>query len=206
MSFTDVNAHTKKIVSDKIEKSMGKISVTTHERSAMNLEKTFSLEATRSVLCPEKNDQINNKSYFVEEIEPAKINQANNQDRIINKKEEIHAAENKCLKALKTDKNAENTEIVNVPSISSEAIQMINALMHTQTHIVQELTEVFDKRLEKFDDLVLDLIRCKTENERLKQKVDNLTRDNYKYKKDIESFRSVIPGIYIKKELDKTKF
>lgn len=156
---------------------MGKFSVTTPDRSTVNLEKTFSLEDAKSVLKTEKMVPKNSIKVMPEE-----------------------------KKAPENTNNPEKTEIVNVPDISPEAIQLINALMHTQNHIVQELTEVFDRRFEKFDEIVMDLIRCKTENERLKNKVDNLTRDNYKLKKDVECYKSIIPGIYIKKESDKIKF
>jgi len=193
VSFTDVNAHTKKIIVSKHEKSMGKFSVTTPDRGAMDLEKTFSLDGSGSVLTAEKKNKINNKNDFTEEIESLRKNHKLGIRKNIKEIPEI-------------SETLKETQIVEVPAINNDAMQMINALIHTQNHIVQELTDVFDKRLEKFDDIILDLIRCKTENERLKQKVDNLTRDNYKHKKEIESFKSVIPGLYIKKELDKTKF
>ena len=199
MNFTDVNAHTKKIISNKQEKSMSKFSVTTPDRSAMDLEKTFSLEGSGSVLCKEKKDI--KKTSFTEEIEALKNNNKLRLNRNIKDFDENISTSKKEILNI-----AENTEIVSVPDLSNEAVQMINALVHTQNHIVHELTEVFDKRLEKFDDIILDLIRCKTENERLKQKVDNLTRDNYKFKKEVESFKTIIPGVYIKKELDKTRF
>ncbi|HBG48793.1 MAG TPA: hypothetical protein DDW90_04695 [Cyanobacteria bacterium UBA9971] len=190
MSFTtDVNAHTKKIISKKHEQSMNKFSVTTPDRSAIALEKTFALEGSGSILSKEKKEKLNNKLSFAKEIDALKKNH-----------------KTRLIKNVNSDEIAENKEIVNVPAINNEAMQMINALVHTQNHIVKELTDVFDKRLEKFDDIVMDLIRCKTENERLKQKVDNLTRDNYKYKKEMECFKSIIPGVYIKKELDKTRF
>lgn len=199
MSFTDVNAHTKQIIANKQYKNMGKISVTTPDRSNIALEKSFALEGSGSVLSLEKKAKTENKVSLPEETEVLKKNTSFKFSRNVSCPENISIDKKEIT-------NSENTEIVNVPVINNEAMQMINALMHTQNHIVQELTDVFDKRLEKFDEIILDLIRCKTENERLKQKVDNLTRDNYKYKKDVESFRSVIPGLYIKKELDKTKF
>ncbi len=193
MSFTDVNEHTKKIIANKQEKKLSKFAVTTPDRSSVSLEKTFSLDSAESLLSPNKISKINNKTSFKEEIQELKSNY-----KTVVKEEK---KEN-----LNLEQNVENLELVEVPSITSEAVQVISALMHTQNHIVRELTEVFDKRLEKFDDIIMDLIRCKTENERLKNKVDNLIRDNYKYKKEVESFRSVIPGIYVKKEIDKTKF
>ncbi|MEI8388485.1 MAG: hypothetical protein WCG23_01240 [bacterium] len=204
MSFTDVNAHTKKIIANKHEKSMAKLAVTTSDRNIVNLEKTFSLEDAGSVLRPEINNQVNNKNSFTQKIDTLRKNHRlglKNNTKIFEENASIEKQE-----IFNIPESEKTPQIVNVPTINNEAMQMINALIHTQNHIVQELTEVFDKRLEKFDDIILDLIRCKTENERLKQKVDNLTRDNYKSKKEIESFRSVIPGVYIKKELDKTRF
>lgn len=198
MSFTDVNAHTKKIISDKQYRSMGKFSVTTPEKTVMDLEKTFSMDGAVSVLGEEKKYKLNNKESFVEKREkPKSLNQSGLD--INTKTSEINIS----ASALASD---EKTEIVSVPAISAEAAQLINALLHTQNHIVHELTDVFDKRLEKLDDIIVDLIRCKTENERLKQKIDNLTRDNYRLKKDTECYKAVVPGLYIKRELDRTKF
>jgi len=194
VSFTNVNEHTKKIMADKQYKNMGKIAVTTPDRTKSSIEKSFALEGKGSVLAAEKTVQAVKKSSFSNEFAELKNSSKNRMTKPV------------APKLPEVKESQEKTEVLNVPVINNEAMQVINALMHTQTHIVQELTEVFDKRLEKFDDIIMDLIRCKTENERLKQKIDNLTRDNYKYKKEVESYKSVVPGLYIKKETDKTRF
>ncbi len=200
MNFTDVNEHTKKVISNKQYKSMGKISFTTPDKITLDLEKTFSLESSGSVLnYQKKNKEIDKVNSLVQEIETLKESLQNRLERkSTEKKAPLRIVENQLT--------ATGTEIVNVPDISTEAVQTINALVHAQNFIVQELTEVFDNKFEKFDEIIVELIRCKTENERLKQKIDNLTRDNYKLKKDVESFKSIVPGLYIKRELDKTKF
>lgn len=212
MSFTDVNEHTKKMISNKQYKSMGKFSVTTPDKSTIALEKTFAMEGSGSLLTAEKKETQKKESSFKEEIEALKKlhNIGTAKKPVVetntikeSKKENLKVPENKVQE---TKNNEESTEIIKVPSVSNEAMQMVNAVIHAQNHIVAELTDVFDKRLEKFDDIIMDLIRCKTENERLKQKNDNLTRDNYKFKKEVESYKSIIPGLYIRKELDKTKF
>ena len=193
---------------------MGKLAVTSPAKNKLALEKTFSLESSGSVLNNAGKPNNNKDGALKKEIEALKKSlKANLAKKSPEKAENKEAALKKEIetlkKSLKADlakKNSEKKEIVSVPAISNESLQMINALVHTQNHIVDELTQVFDKRLEKFDDIILDLIRCKTENERLKQKVDNLTRDNYKLKKDVESFKAVVPGLYIKRDIDKTKF
>ena len=180
---------------------MGKFSVTTSDRNAVDLEKTFSLDGTGTLLSKEKKEKAVNGTAFKDDIETLEEIQKLRQSR------QVKATDDVCKKGILNKlETSEKTELVSIPAISEESVQMINALVHTQNYIVEELTDVFDKRLEKFDDIIMDLIRCKTENERLKQKVDNFTRENYKLKKDVESFKSIIPGIYIKKELDKTRF
>jgi hypothetical protein len=171
---------------------MGKFSVTTQDRSTVDLEKTFALDGTGLGSSKKKNsDSLETDSAFAQQVATLK---------------KIRTDRKPSQELKLPEATQEATETLNVPAVSQEALQLINALMHTQNHIVQELTDVFDRRLEKFDEIIMDLIRCKTENERLKQKNDNLTRDNYKLKKEVESYRSVVPGLYIKKELDKTKF
>jgi len=197
VSFTDVNEHTKKVMAEKQYKNMGKIAVTTPDRTNSSIEKSFALEGKGSLLAAEKTVKSSKNATFAGEFAELKNNPKNRITKPSAQKQELKLPE---------IAEGEKTELLNVPVINNEAMQVINALMHTQNSIVQELTDVFDRRLEKFDDIIMDLIRCKTENERLKQKVDNLTRDNYKYKKEVESYKSVVPGLYIKKEADKTRF
>ena len=203
MSFTDVNEHTKKIISNKQYKSMGKIPFTTPEKLSLNLEKTFSMESTGSVLNTTKKtmqtDIGSNLGSVAKEIESIK-------ESIKNRDERTSAEKTEPLKIIENQIAVKDIECINVPEISVEAVQTINALVHAQNFIVQELTDAFEKKFEKFDEIILELIRCKTENERLKHKVDNMTRDNYKLKKETESYKSLVPGLYVKRDVDKTKF
>lgn len=80
----------------------------------------------------------------------------------------------------------------------SEAEQVVNAVLMAKNSIVKELSANFEEKLEKLDDAILELISCKTENERLKAKIDNLTRENYRLKKENKSFKQVVPGFYVK--------
>jgi len=44
------------------------------------------------------------------------------------------------------------------------------------------------------------LVRCKTENENLKNKVNELNKENFKLKNILNSFKPLVAGFYIKKE------
>jgi len=199
VSFTDINDNAKKVVSNKQYKSMGKISFTTPDRMSMDLEKTFSLDGNSSILNSSPQQKEANLNSVSQELRVLKESlKTRSQKQSAEKKEPLKTVENQIA--------VQNTEVIDVPEVPAATIQTINAVVHAQNYIVQELSDTFEKKFEKFDEIIVELIRCKTENERLKQKVDNLTRDNYKYKKEVESYKSIVPGLYIKKETDKTKF
>ena len=48
------------------------------------------------------------------------------------------------------------------------------------------------------DEIVVELIRCKTENEKLRQKVDDLTKENYRIKATASTYRPIAFGLYVK--------
>ena len=62
------------------------------------------------------------------------------------------------------------------------------------------MTKLIDEKLEGMDDVVLELVRCKTENENLKNKVNELNKENFKLKNILSSFKPLFAGFYIKKE------
>ena len=64
------------------------------------------------------------------------------------------------------------------------------------------MTKLIDEKLEGMDDVVLELVRCKTENENLKNKVNELNKENFKLKNILNSFKPLICGFYVKKEED----
>ena len=51
------------------------------------------------------------------------------------------------------------------------------------------------------DDVVVELIRCKTDNETLKQKIVDLNKEVYQLKNELNSYKSVGFGFYKKKEI-----
>jgi len=93
-----------------------------------------------------------------------------------------------------------------VPERPSEANQIINSVLNARKYIVEEVSANFEKKLEKLDDAIIELISCKAENERLKGKIDNLTKDNYKFKRELKRFKSVMPGLFIKMKKDGLDF
>ena len=85
---------------------------------------------------------------------------------------------------------------------NSQAV--VNGLLETlnkmENNITTSMTKLIDEKLEGMDDVVLELVRCKTENENLKNKVNELNKENFKLKNILNSFKPLVAGFYIKKE------
>ena len=94
---------------------------------------------------------------------------------------------------------------VTLPTISkTESQAVVNGLLDTlnkmESNITTSMTKLLDEKLEGMDDVVLELVRCKTENENLKNKVNELNKENFKLKNVLNSFKPLVAGFYIKKE------
>ena len=68
--------------------------------------------------------------------------------------------------------------------------------------LTESLTRVLDERLEGMDEVVVELIRCKTENENLKNKVNELNKENYRLKNTLNSYKPFAFGLFVKKQED----
>ena len=86
----------------------------------------------------------------------------------------------------------------------SNSQTVVNGLLDTlnkmESNITLSMTKLIDEKLEGMDDVVLELVRCKTENENLKNKVNELNKENFKLKNILSSFRPLFAGFYVKKE------
>ena len=105
-------------------------------------------------------------------------------------------------------KQAKESKKEVMPKSSSQVV--VNTLLSSlkkmednmTTSITYSLTKVLDERLEGMDEVVVELIRCKTENENLKNKVNELNKENYKLKNTLNSYKPFAFGLFIKKQED----
>ena len=103
------------------------------------------------------------------------------------------------------DKNSERKATLPVMTKPNSQV-VVNGLLETlnkmENNITTSMTKLIDEKLEGMDDVVLELVRCKTENENLKNKVNELNKENFKLKNLLSSFKPLMCGFYIKKEED----
>lgn len=158
---------------------MGEFKFTTRDTSQLNLEKTLAKE--------EKNLPDFN---FSGQTNP--VSKTTTREKTASTVEKTETTTANPVKVIEK----QETPVTTKPD--SEIEQIVNAVICAKNSIVEEVSANFEKKLEKLDDTIIELISCKAENERLKAKIDNLTRENYRLKKETRSFRQVMPGFFIK--------
>ena len=97
-----------------------------------------------------------------------------------------------------SDKKA--LSVVTKPQSQAVVNNLLDTLNKMENNITSSMTKLIDEKLEGMDDVVLELVRCKTENENLKNKVNELNKENFKLRNEINSYKPLMCGFYIKKQ------
>ena len=79
---------------------------------------------------------------------------------------------------------------------------LLSSLEEMEKSITGSLAKIIDEKLDGMDEVVVELIRCKTENETLRQKINELNKENYHLKNTVKSYKSIGMGLYLKKAVD----
>jgi hypothetical protein len=107
------------------------------------------------------------------------------------------------VKRLKRAKESK-TAVTNVVTASGDSQAVVNNLLSTlkslENNLASSVEKVIDDKLEGIDDLIIEFVRCKTENESLKNKINELNKENFNLKMAVNSFKPVMCGLYVKKE------
>ena len=83
---------------------------------------------------------------------------------------------------------------------NSAIMSILNSLNDLENKLSNRISKVIDEKLEGMDEVVVELIRCKTDNETLRQKIIDLNKEIYQLKNDLNSYKPVGLGFYKKKE------
>ena len=59
--------------------------------------------------------------------------------------------------------------------------------------------KMIDEKLDGMDEVVVELVRCKTENETLRYKMNELNKENYNLKNELSKYKTIGLGLYVKK-------
>ena len=90
--------------------------------------------------------------------------------------------------------------IAQVKQPASTAVQkMISTLESLEDNIASKLSKMIDEKLDGMDEVVVELVRCKTENETLRYKMNELNKENYNLKNELSKYKTIGLGLYVKK-------
>jgi len=95
----------------------------------------------------------------------------------------------------------------NIPALAQNDPQavvtnLLSTLESMENNLTNSISKIIDEKLDGMDEVVVELIRCKTENETLRQKINELNKENYHLKNNVKSYKSIGLGFFIKKNED----
>lgn len=104
-------------------------------------------------------------------------------------------------------KKTDVQDAANLEKIVSSLTSIENSIMDKLDELFEEklgkkLDEKFDEKLDGMDEVVVELVRCKTENETLRYKMNELNKEVYNLKNELSKYKSLGLGFYIKKNGD----
>lgn len=92
-----------------------------------------------------------------------------------------------------------------VPAIKQSSVmveKIVTSLETMETSITDKISKLIDEKLDGMDEVVVELVRCKTELETLRYKMNEMSKENYNLKNDLSRFKSLGLGFYVKKSGD----
>lgn len=106
----------------------------------------------------------------------------------------------KNLRKVQAAKGASMLPVKPEQKQSSAIMSILDSLRDMENKLSNKISKVIDEKLEGMDEVVVELIRCKTDNETLRQKIIDLNKEIYQLKNDLNSYKPIGMGFYKKKE------
>ncbi|MDD3150012.1 MAG: MerR family transcriptional regulator [Candidatus Gastranaerophilales bacterium] len=171
-------------------KYTGKVYTPDEVRNILSMDAQDISNLCKQVYVSPKRDRNTGKTFFLE-----------NDVEILKKIKGLHnkgqqIAEQKNLPAQPPATIAKKPA---AQAVKEDITAIANAIIESQESIVEKLSNIIDEKLDGMDEVVVELIRCKTENEKLRQKMNNLTKENYELKNQAEQYIPLGFGFYVKR-------
>ena len=111
----------------------------------------------------------------------------------------VNLSEGNFLTRAKSRYNKENA----VASLASyHSLDVSAKLENLENNIVEKISNVLSEKMDGLDEVIVELIRSKTENETLRQRLNELNKENFSLKNENASYKPVGFGLYVKKSTD----
>lgn len=115
--------------------------------------------------------------------------------------------QNNVLARAKARLKGQLTTQVAQPDIQIQQAQLQNQLaqkmqegfLGLENNIVSKMENLLSEKMDGLDEVVLELIRSKTENETLRARLNDLNKENFALKSEVSSYKPLGIGLYVKK-------
>ncbi|MBR1753477.1 helix-turn-helix domain-containing protein [bacterium] len=107
------------------------------------------------------------------------------------------------LKKINNEKKSTSLAVTEQRTVITNLMTKLENIEQNITkNITDSVAKTIDEKLDGMDEVVVELIRCKTENENLRQKINELNKENYYLKNTLNSYKPLALGLYVKREDD----
>lgn len=93
-------------------------------------------------------------------------------------------------------------ETFSIPVEAVEPVGLSESFASMEQKLIDKISKIIDDKLDGMDEVVVELIRCKTENETLRQKVNEQNKQIYNMKNELNSYRPIGFSLYTKQKVE----
>ena len=111
-------------------------------------------------------------------------------------------ANNSKIKFLEKAKTRTKGDSMTALAAAHPATQLAQKLETLENNLIGKISAILSEKMDGFDEIIVELIRAKTENENLRQQVNTLNKQVFILKNELASFNALPFGFYTKKDTD----
>lgn len=115
----------------------------------------------------------------------------------IQKDNSLTSPEKKINFLTKAKTRMKSANLLDMPSYGIQ-----NSLSKLENNLVNKFSELLSEKMDGFDEIIVELIRSKTENENLRTQVNELNKQVFNMKKELALYTPLPFGLYTKRESD----
>ncbi len=94
------------------------------------------------------------------------------------------------------------TRMKALTSLDNQPYGVQGSLQKLESNLISKFSELLSEKMDGFDEIIVELIRSKTENENLRTQVNDLNKQVFNMKKELALYTPLPFGFYTKRESD----
>lgn len=98
------------------------------------------------------------------------------------------------------DKSKSRTPSTTLTSEGSAFSLFQNKMENFENNLIKKMGDLLSEKMDGFDEIIVELIRAKTENESLRGQINGLNKEVFHLKNELASFSPLALGLYVKKD------